>query len=199
WLLAFVITSLVSLLGWNEGPPRWLLHAMGALALLVLGAAALVVVAHLPLLRRLSPRFEPGPQWLQKLRSGVAAHDPRILRLAPLPWLWEGPVVMVAAHAVDLSPSPMLAFAVLTAANLGTVVPVPGGAGSFEAAGAFALAAAGVRHSRAFAFVLLYHLSLLLPIVVAGGGLLVLQGRSLVPRWLAERLRRATPPGAPAP
>ncbi|HZW87727.1 MAG TPA: lysylphosphatidylglycerol synthase transmembrane domain-containing protein [Myxococcaceae bacterium] len=204
WLLAFVITSLVSLLGWREGPPRWLLHAMGALAVLVLGAAALALVAHLPLLRRLSPRVDPGPQWLQKLRSGFAAHDRRSLGLvigvlAPFPWLWEVPVVMVAARAVDLSPSPMLAFAVLTAANLGTVLPVPGGAGSFEAAGAFALAAAGVRHSRAFAFVMLYHLSLLLPIVVAGVGLLVLQGKSLVPRRLAERLRRTRRPGALEP
>src|SRR5215468_4455067 len=92
WLLAFVLTSLVSLLGWKEGPPRWLLHAMGALAVLVLGMAALAVVAHLPLLRRLSPRVDPGPQWLQKLRSGFAAHDRRSLGLvigvlAPLPWL----------------------------------------------------------------------------------------------------------------
>jgi uncharacterized membrane protein YbhN (UPF0104 family) len=84
----------------------------------------------------------------------------------------------------------MVAFALLTAANLGTVVPVPGGAGSFEAAGAFALAMAGVPHHAAFAFVLLYHLSLLVPMVVAGAGLVALQGRSLVPHRLAARLRR---------
>lgn len=114
--------------------------------------------------------------------------------LAPLPWLWEVPVIMVAAHALDLSLTPMVAFALLTAANLGTVVPVPGGAGSFEAAGAFALAAAGVPHHGAFAFVLLYHVSLLLPMVVAGVAVVALQGRSLVPHRLAARLRRPRRP-----
>ncbi|MGZ6070846.1 MAG: lysylphosphatidylglycerol synthase transmembrane domain-containing protein, partial [Myxococcaceae bacterium] len=146
WLLAFVVTCLVSWAGWKESPQRWLLHAIGVLALLVIGSAALVVIAQLPVLRRLSPRLDPGPRWLQKLRSGFRAHDRRSLLvieglLAPLPWLWEVPVIMVAGHALGLSLSPMLAFAMLTAANLGTVVPVPGGAGSFEAAGAFALAA----------------------------------------------------------
>ncbi|MGZ6077055.1 MAG: lysylphosphatidylglycerol synthase transmembrane domain-containing protein, partial [Myxococcaceae bacterium] len=209
WLLAFVVTCLVSWAGWKESPQRWLLHAIGVLALLVIGSAALVVIAQLPVLRRLSPRLDPGPRWLQKLRSGFRAHDRRSLLviegfLAPLPWLWEVPVIMVAGHALGLSLSPMLAFAMLTAANLGTVVPVPGGAGSFEAAGAFALAAGGVPHDRAFAFVLLYHVSLLLPIVVAGVGLLALQGRSLVPRRRAARLRRARQaealePGRPRP
>src|SRR5262249_22272917 len=132
---------------------------------------------------------------LHKLRSGFRAHDGRSLFfvlgvLSPLPWLWEVPVIMVAGRALDLSLTPMVAFAVLTAANLGTVVPVPGGAGSFEAAGAFALAMAGIPHGNAFAFVLLYHISLLLPIVVAGVAVLGLQGRALVPRRMAERLRR---------
>lgn len=204
WLLAFVVTCLVSWAGWKESPQRWLLHAIGVLALGVIGSAALAVIAQLPVLRRLSPRLDPGPRWLQNLRSGFRAHDRRNLLiveglLAPLPWLWEVPVIMVAGHALGLSLSPMLAFAMLTAANLGTVVPVPGGAGSFEAAGAFALAAGGVPHDRAFAFVLLYHVSLLLPIVVAGVAVLAFQGRSLVPRWRAVRLRRARRPGALEP
>ena len=209
WLVTFVVVCLLALLGWRESPPVWLLHAIGVLALLVAGSAALVGIAHLPILRRLSPRLDPGPPWLQKLRSGFKAHGWKSLLvavglLAPLPWLWEVAVVMVAGHAVDLSLTPMLAFAVITAANLGTVVPVPGAAGSFEAAGAFALAAAGVPHTRAFAFVLLYHLSLLLPMVVVGVGLLVLEGKSLVPRRLASRFRkqrrrRALEPGRSGP
>ncbi len=195
WLVAFLLTCVVSVLGWREWPQTWLLHAIGILALLVLGSGALAIIAQLPLLRRLSPRLDPGPRWLQKLRSGFAAHDRRSLLvveflLAPLPWLWEVPVVMVAGHALGLSLSPMVAFALITAANLGTVVPVPGGAGSFEAAGAFALASCGIPHNVAFAFVLLYHLSLVLPMVVAGVGLVVLQGRSLLPRRRATRLRR---------
>ena len=54
--LAFVLTCLVSAVGWKE-PPRagWLLHAIGLLALLVVGSAALAVVAQLPLLRRFPP------------------------------------------------------------------------------------------------------------------------------------------------
>jgi uncharacterized membrane protein YbhN (UPF0104 family) len=209
WLVAFVVTCVVSGLGWKEGPPTWLLRAIGVLALLVAGSGALAVIAQLPLLRRLSPRLDPGPRWLQKLRSGLAAHDRKSLGvvgllLAPLPWLWEVPVVMVAGHAVGLSLTPMLAFALITAANLATAVPVPGGAGSFEAAGAFALVSAGVPQGVAFAFVLLYHLSLLLPIIVVGVGLVVLQGRSLLPRRRAARLRRGRggamlEPGRPRP
>jgi len=204
WIVAFVITCAVSLVGWRHGPPTWLLHAIGILALLVLGSAGLAVIAHLPVLRRLSPRLDPGPRWLQKLRSGFAAHDGRSLLvvellLAPLPWLWEVPVLMVAGRALDLSLSPMVAFAVLTAENLGTIVPVPGGAGSFEAAGAFALSGAGVAHGQAFAFVLLYHLSLVVPMVVAGVALVGLQGRSLLPRLRAVRLRKARRPAALEP
>ncbi|HEY1417229.1 MAG TPA: lysylphosphatidylglycerol synthase transmembrane domain-containing protein [Myxococcaceae bacterium] len=204
WLVAFGITCAVSLVGWKQGPPTWLLHAIGILALLVVGSAGLAVIAHLPVLRKLSPRLDPGPRWLQKLRSGFAAHDGRSLLvlellLAPLPWLWEVPVIMVAGRALDLSLSPMVAFAVLTAANLGTVVPVPGGAGSFEAAGAFALSAAGVAHGHAFAFVLLYHLSLVLPMVVAGVALVGLQGRSLLPRLRAVRLRKTRRPAVLEP
>ena len=208
WLLAYGVVCVLSLLGWRERPATWLLHAIGVLALLVLGSAALVGIAHLPVLRRLSPRLDPGPRWLQDLRSGFAAHDRRSLLivellLAPLPWLWEVPVIMVAGHALDLSLSPMVAFGLLTAGNLGTVVPVPGGAGSFEAAGAFALSWAGVPYDRAFAFMLLYHLSLVLPMVVAGVGVLALQGRSLVPRRLAGRFGRRRPamlePGGQGP
>ena len=209
WVVAFVVTVIAGGLFWRERPPTWLLHAMGLLALLVVGSGALAIIAQLPLLRRLSPRLDPGPRWLQKLRSGFAAHDRRSLLvvellLAPLPWLWEVPVVMIAGHAVGLSLSPMVAFAMVTAANLGTVVPVPGGAGSFEAAGAYALASSGVPHDVAFAFVLLYHLSLIVPMVVAGVGLVVLQGRSLLPRRRATRLRRGRrgavlEPGPPRP
>src|SRR5215468_1301077 len=60
WLVAFVLTCGVSLVGWRQGPPTWLLHAIGLLALLVLGSAALAIITHLPVLRRLSPRFDPG-------------------------------------------------------------------------------------------------------------------------------------------
>jgi len=58
WIVAFVITCAVSLVGWRQGPPTWLLHAIGILALLVLGSAGLAVIAHLPVLRRLSPRLD---------------------------------------------------------------------------------------------------------------------------------------------
>ena len=153
WLLAFVVTCLVSLLGWKETPPqRWLLHAIGLLALLVVGSAALALVAQLPVLRRLSPGWTPVPAGSRSSapasrRTTGGACLVVLALLAPLPWLWEVPLIMVAGHALELSLSPMLAFALLTAANLGTVVPVPGGAGSFEAAGAFALAAGGVPHT----------------------------------------------------
>ena len=52
---------------------------------------------------------------------------------------------------------------------------------------------------KAFAFVLLYHLSLLLPMVVAGVALVGLQGKSLLPRLRAVRLRKARRPAVLEP
>ena len=119
------------------------------LALLVLGSAALVVIAHLPVLRRLSPRLDPGPRWLQKLRSGFAAHG-----LRGACWSWSLALRALcpgsgrcrsswwpATRSTSRSPRWWPSRCSPPPIS-GRWCPVPGGAGSFEAAGAFALSTA---------------------------------------------------------
>ena len=121
---------------------------------------------------------------MRNLRDGFAAADWKRLLLvetvlAPLPWLWETVVIIVASRALDLGLTPMQAFGALTAWNMGTIIPSPGNAGSFEASGTLALGWLGVAPEKALAFVFLYHLAQVLPGMVAAAVLLVAQGETL--------------------
>ena len=122
--------------------------------------------------------------WLLNLREGFAAnHWKRLLvvetLVAPLPWLWETFVIMVASRAVGLSLEPMQAFAVLTAFNIATAVPSPGNAGSFESGGTLALLQFHVATPTALAFIVLYHLTQVIPSMCAGIIVLALEGEAL--------------------
>ena len=158
-------------------PPAWLFRA-----LLVIGGAVIGVGAVLALMG--SGLWRRGPAWLTNLRDGFAAnHWKRLLvvetLIAPLPWLWETLVIVVAGHALGLALTPMQAFAVLTAFNVATAVPSPGNAGSFEAGGTLALIAFGVPKETALAFIFLYHLTQVVPGFVGGVLVLVLEGETL--------------------
>ncbi len=171
WVAAFPI---VCLLG---SPPSWLFRAVLLMGGLVLGIGILLALMASGLLRR-------GPHWLTNLRDGFAAnHWKRLLVvetvIAPLPWLWETFVIVVAGHALGLDLSAMQAFAALTAFNIATTVPSPGNAGSFEAGGTLALIAFGVPKETALAFIFLYHLTQVVPGFVGGVLVLVIEGETL--------------------
>jgi len=171
WVASFPI---VCLLG---SPPSWLFRAVLLMGGLVLGIGIVLALMASGLLRR-------GPRWLTNLRDGFAAnHWKRLLVvetvIAPLPWLWETLVIVVAGHAVGLDLSTMQAFAALTAFNIATTVPSPGNAGSFEAGGTLALTAFGVPKETALAFIFLYHLTQVVPGFVGGVLVLVLEGETL--------------------
>lgn len=197
WISAFPILCGVSLLLGHEGPPPWLYRALG-------GFAVLITVVGLVLVAMGSNRWRTdalgrrrGPLWLTNLRNGFAAsHWRRLLVvetvLAPLPWLWETVMIIVASRALDLQLSPMQAFAALTAWNMGTAIPSPGNAGTFEATGTLALGVSGVAPDKALAFVFLYHLAQVLPGMMAAAAILVAEGETLfgkrsVFKGLAER------------
>ena len=180
WIAAFVVMCLV------DTPPSWLFRAL-ALLLAVLVAGSVVLALMGSRLGRDGERRAPA--WLTNLRDGFAAqHWKRLLALetlvSPLPWLWETLLIAVAARSLGISLTAMQAFAVLTAFNLATVVPTPGNMGSFEAGGAMALAHFGVARPAAMAFMVLYHLTQVLPGVALGalifgrhGGFALLRGR----------------------
>ena len=198
WVAAFPIVCLLSLLlPQHERPPVWLFRALAGFACL-LAASGTVLLLMASGRWRQSPDGRPrGPLWLANLRDGFAAANWKRLLvvetvLAPLPWLWETLVIIVASRALDLGLTPMQAFGALTAWNMGTIIPSPGNAGSFEASGTLALGWLGVAPEKALAFVFLYHLAQVLPGMMAAAGLLVAEGETLfgkrsVFRGLAER------------
>jgi len=171
WVAAFPIVCILGT------PPAWLFRALMLMGGLVLGVGLLLALMGSGLLRR-------GPRWLTNLRDGFAVNNWKRLLvvetvIAPLPWLWETFVIVVAGYALGLELTPMQAFAALTAFNVATTVPSPGNAGSFEAGGTLALTAFGIPKETALAFIFLYHLTQVLPGFFGGVLILVVEGETL--------------------
>lgn len=186
WFAAFpAVCGLSLLLPQHERPPVWLFRGLAAFGFLLAASGMLLLLMASPRWRYHADGRLRGPLWLANLRDGFsAANWKRLLvvetLLAPLPWLWETLVIIVASRALDLGLTPMQAFAALTMWNMGSaIVPSPGNAGSFEAGGTLALGWLGVAPDKALAFIFLYHLAQVLPGMVAAAGLLVAQGETL--------------------
>ena len=166
-----------------SSPSPWLVRALGVFcaALLLLGAAMALVM------RRGGPaegsRFRAG--WAS-FQTGIAAfRSPRTwllaLVVAPLPWLWEVLVLTVVSRGLGFDLGFAAAFSVMVGFNLAMVVPSPGAVGAVEAGGAAVLVLLGADRSVAVAWMLVYHLTQLLP-GIAGGALVLILG----PDRLAE-------------
>ena len=192
WVAAFPLLCLVGT------PPAWMYRALLALGSLVVGGAVVLGL--------FASRFGRGrgPAWVTQLRDGFAAnHWKRLLLVetlvAPLPWLWEIGLIIVAARAFHLHLTPMQAFAVLTAFNAATVVPSPGNTGSFEAGGTLALTWLGVPRDTALAFLLAYHLTQVLPGFIFGATVLSVEGYGLFGKRSVLRQGIAAPPSESPP
>jgi uncharacterized membrane protein YbhN (UPF0104 family) len=178
WLVAFPLLCLFG------APPGWIFRAVAFIG----GFGALAVLVLVLMASRLGRAGKDGkawgPRWLAELRGGFAVSGwKRLLAIqlavAPLPWLWETAVLVWAGGAVGLALEPMQAFSVLTAFNVATAVPSPGNAGSFEAGGTLALTALGVPHDTALTFILLYHLTQVIPSCALGALVLAAQGERI--------------------
>jgi uncharacterized membrane protein YbhN (UPF0104 family) len=175
WIAAFPMVCLAG------SPPAWLYRALLSMGGIL--AAVTVVLA----LMGGSRHLRRGPRWLNNLSDGFAAnHWQRLLLvetlIAPLPWLWETFVIMIAGHAFDLNITIIQAFATLTAFNIAMAIPSPANAGSFEAGGTLALIASGVHKDTALAFIFIYHMTQLVPGFVGGIFVLTLEGEALFGR-----------------
>jgi uncharacterized membrane protein YbhN (UPF0104 family) len=172
------------------GPvPTWLYEALGLFAaLLGSWAVAMIVLGRRGYVPRPGSRF--GGAYLA-FRNGVQAfHSRRVLLLAlavaPLPWLWEAFAIRTAAQGFGIHLTLATAFSVLIGFNVAMVVPSPGGIGSVETGGTAALMYFGVDHSKALAFMFVYHFTQLLPGIATGAAILVAEGEKLFGRGARE-------------
>jgi uncharacterized membrane protein YbhN (UPF0104 family) len=155
--------------------PYWLWHALGAFGAILVAWGGMMV-----LLSRRGYEPKPGSRFgtvYKAFRVGVQAFRSKrmlllVLFVAPLPWLWETIAIKISARAFDIDLTFTMAFSVLIAFNMGMVVPSPGAVGSIEAAGCAALAYFNIDQSKAFAFMVVYHFTQLLPGIVAGAVIL---------------------------
>jgi glycosyltransferase 2 family protein len=176
WIPTFLVLCVLS------HPPYWLFKALGIFgSLLVAWAAGMLVATRSGFRPRSDTRV--GRIWTA-LATGVRAfRSPRIwaiaLLLAPLPWLWESLAITWAARAFGIELSWLMAFSVLIGFNLAMVVPSPGAVGSVEAGGTAAMLFFGIDQSKAMAFMFVYHFTQLLPGVMGGVVLLVVEREKL--------------------
>jgi uncharacterized protein (TIRG00374 family) len=125
--------------------------------------------------RRLGERFAPGVTPLHE--RGVLA---RVLALSGLAWACETLMVAVCALSVGLPIGLALGPVILFGINLAIAVPAaPAGAGPFEGAMVVVLTLAGIAKGPALAFALLYHAVQVIPVTLAGLGVISNRGIAL--------------------
>jgi uncharacterized membrane protein YbhN (UPF0104 family) len=176
WIPTFLVLCLLS------RPPSWLYKALG-----IFGSVLVVWAGVMLLLTRRGWRPSGDGRFARvwaALTTGITAfRSPRIwaiaLLLGPLPWLWESLAISVAARAFGIDISWLMSFSVLIGFNLAMVVPSPGALGSVEAGGTAALLFFGVDQYKAMAFMFVYHLTQLLPGVIGGVVLLIVERERL--------------------
>jgi len=179
WWGWFPILFLLSLV---ETLPKWLYTALGIFsAFHVTWATALLILSRRGYVPREGSRF--GEVFLSFRASLQRFRSVRTLVIAflvsPLSWLWESFVLTLLARAFDFDLTPGMAFSVLIAFNLATVVPSPGAIGAYEAGGAAALVFFGMDQSKALAFMFVYHFAQLVPGVAAGAAVIATEGERL--------------------
>jgi len=126
-------------------------------------------------IRRLVERVEPGIRALR--RPGTIAVA-MVLSLGI--WALETAMVIVCARAIHLSIGPALATVTLLGINLAMALPsMPASAGVFEGGATLVLVLSGLDKGPAIAFALLYHAVQVVPVTIAGLGVVSRVGVTL--------------------
>src|SRR5665213_381270 len=126
-------------------------------------------------LRRFVGQIESG---LGALRSHRAVATVVAMSLGI--WLLEVAMVVLCARAIQLPIGPGLATIILLGINLALVLPsLPASAGTFEGGAALVLVLSGISKGPAVAFALLYHAVQVVPVTIAGLGIVSRVGVTL--------------------
>jgi len=184
-LLEVVVLAALALGATCFAPAQSWVLGTGAVALGV-AVAALVILRRLAdggsgripgFLRAAAARIAPG---MTVLRSSEAMAETLGASLAA--WSCEIAMIILCARAIGLHVGPVLAVVVLLGINLAMAVPaLPANAGTFESAAAVVLVFAKVGKPTAVAFALLYHLVQVVPVTLAGVGVLARSGFRIRP------------------
>jgi hypothetical protein len=184
-LLEIVVLAALALCATCFAPAQSWVLGTGAAALGV-AVAALVILRRMAeggsgripkFLRAAAARIAPG---MTVLRSSEATAETLGASLAA--WTCEIAMIILCARAIGLHVAPVLAVVVLLGINLAMAVPaLPANAGTFESAAAVVLVFAKVGKPMAVAFALLYHLVQVVPVTLAGLGVLARSGFRLGP------------------
>jgi uncharacterized membrane protein YbhN (UPF0104 family) len=95
-------------------------------------------------------------------------------------WLLEVAMVVLCARAIQLPIGPALATIVLLGINLAIALPsMPASAGTFEGGASLVLVLSGIAKGPAVAFALLYHALQVVPVTIAGLGVVSRVGLTL--------------------
>jgi hypothetical protein len=147
--------------------------------------------------RSLGGRFHG---FLERIQPGLAALRSHRVVAAVVAmslgiWLLEVAMVILCARAIRLPIGPALATIILLGINLAIALPsMPASAGTFEGGASLVLVLSGMAKGPAVAFALLYHAVQVVPVTIAGFGVVSRVGLTL------DRLPAfpsGTDPGAP--
>lgn len=120
-------------------------------------------------------QIEPG---LAALRSHQAVAA--VVAISVGIWLLEVAMVVLCARAIQLPIGPALATIVLLGINLAIALPsMPASAGTFEGGASLVLVLSGIAKGPAVAFALLYHAVQVIPVTIAGLGVVSRVGLTL--------------------
>jgi uncharacterized protein (TIRG00374 family) len=188
-MISLGVVSLVGALAIHQ--QRWIVGT----TLTLLGVAALLIWLVLRT-GNARPRHPDDPAWkrrpgghlhgfLERLQPGLAALRSRravaaVVTMSLGIWLLEVAMVVLCAHAIHLPIGPALATIVLLGINLAIALPsMPASAGTFEGGASLVLVLSGIAKGPAVAFALLYHAVQVVPVTIAGLGVVSKVGLTL--------------------
>ena len=156
---------------------------LGAVALVLSGAAAVAYLAVLRGGRALVPRLDGWPRVQRALSSGLGASTPRrvaaMVALSLLGWASEIVMLLLFQGAFHIEPSLRTAVLTLVGINAAVVIPaVPGNFGTFEAGAAAALVMCGVPRDVALSYAVVYHLTHVIPVAAVATAVFLYRSRT---------------------